>query len=163
MSGREIPTMPERLLLTARRNPLLAGAAAICLLWNPRPAFAGCKEKPTVQMDERTAESHLLAKKDPVLPSNAPQLVRLEKVVALVTVDRQGVICEVRAVKGPKRLRRIAVKTVKQHWRYRPFLLNWKPVVARFPVTVHFVLPKEERHVTAEASGGCAADKRAAA
>ena len=137
---------------------LLLAAFVVCLTGFPCGLDARCAEKPGVLMDERTAETHLLAKKDPVLPSNPPRLARMEKVVLLVTVDRKGVICDVKAVRGPKRLRRIAVRTVKEHWRYRPFLLNWKPVVAKFPVTVHFALPKEEPHVTAAGSSENAAN-----
>lgn len=100
-------------------------------------------------MDERTAETHLLSKQDPVLPAPVPALAHVRKVVLLVTVDRQGIICDVRPVAGPKALRRVAVNTVKKHWRYRPFLVDWKPVVARFPVSVKFVLPKSEPRLTA--------------
>ena len=104
-------------------------------------------------MDERTAETHLLAKRDPVLPAPVPALARRRKVVLLVTVDRQGVICDVRPMAGPKALRSAAVKTVKQHWSYRPFLVDWKPVVARFPVSVEFVLAEPEPRLTARRDG----------
>ncbi len=94
-------------------------------------------------MDERTAESHLLAKKDFVLPEEAPRHFRIEKVVVLITVDRDGDVCEVKAWKGRKDLRLSAVQIVKEHWRYRRFLVDWKPVVAQFPGTVNFLLSKE--------------------
>jgi hypothetical protein len=119
----------------------------------PRLFASGCSETPTVLMDERTAETHLLAKKDPGLPAHVPALARVRKVVLLVTVDRQGVICEVRPVAGPRELRRAAVKTVKKHWRYRPFLVDWKPVVTRFPVSVEFVLADPEPRLTAHRDG----------
>jgi len=121
----------------------------VCLALPPRLGGAACRERPTVLLDERTAETHLLAKKDPALPANAPALARVRKVVLLVTVDREGVICEVKPVAGPQGLRKSAVATVKKHWRYRPFLIDWKPVVAQFPVAVKFVLPKAEPHMTA--------------
>jgi hypothetical protein len=105
---------------------------------------AQCRESPTVLMDERTAETHLLARKDPELPTNAPRFVGVKKVMLLVTVDRKGRICEVRPVAGQQELRSRAVRAVKQHWRYRPFLVDWKPAVARFPVTVRFVSRKAE-------------------
>ena len=113
-------------------------------LGTPLSGDAQCAEEPSILMDERTAESHLLAKKDLVLPADVPELAKLREVVLLVTVDREGTICEVRPVLGPKELQAAAVKTVKQHWRYRRFLLDWKPVVAQFPVTVRFVLPKKQ-------------------
>ena len=88
-----------------------------------------------------------------MLPAPVPALARVRKVVLLVTVDRQGVICEVRPVAGPRGLRRAAVKTVTKHWRYRPFLVDWKPVVARFPVSVEFVLAEPEPRLTARRDG----------
>ena len=106
----------------------------VCVVRVPAAWAAGCSETPTVLMDERTAETHLLSKKDPVLPAQVPKPVLLRKVNLLVTVDREGTICEVRAVAGPKELRGLAIRTVRKHWRYRPFLVDWKPVAARFPV-----------------------------
>jgi len=119
----------------------------------PVAAAAQCRETPTVQMDERTARSHLLVKKDLVLPERIPKRFRIEKVVLLITVDREGAICEVQAKTGPKGLRHSAVQTVKEHWRYRRFLVDWKPVVAQFPVTVKFLLPKAPPSETAQGAG----------
>jgi len=127
-------------------------ASAFVLLFAlgvPRSSAAECSEEPTVLMDERTAESHLLSKKDLVLPADVPELAKLRTVVLLVTVDREGAVCEVKPVLGPKELQEAAAKTVKEHWRYRRFLLDWKPVVAQFPVTVRFMLPKNEPRLTA--------------
>ena len=103
-----------------------------------------CREKPAVQMDERAAESHLVARKDFKLPSSRSKLLRSDRVVVLVTVDPNGVICDARAVTGPKDLRALAVSAVRKHWRVRPFLVDWKPVVAQFPVSVRFVRPRNE-------------------
>jgi hypothetical protein len=131
------------------RKTLVGICLALFVLGIPRLWAFACPETPSVLMDERTAETHLLSKRDPVLPAQIPGLARVRKAVLLVTVDRQGVICDVRPVAGPKALRGIAVRTVKKHWRYRPFLVDWKPVVARFPVSVRFVLPREEPRLTA--------------
>ena len=131
------------------RKTLVGVCLALFVLGIPRLWASGCSETPSVLMDERTAETHLLSKRDPVLPAQVPGLARVRKVVLLVTVDRQGLICDVKPVAGPKALRRVAVNTVKKHWRYRPFLVDWKPVVARFPVSVRFVLPQEEPRLTA--------------
>jgi hypothetical protein len=95
-------------------------------------------------MNEETAASHLLAKRDPQLPAGKGGFGGIEKVVLVVTVDRQGSICHLRAVSGRASLRNLAVAQVKEHWRYRPFFVNGKAVVAQFPVTVRFVPRKEE-------------------
>ena len=131
-------------------------ASAVVLIFAlgvPRSSAAQCSEEPTILMDERTAESHLLAKKDLGLPPELPNQVQVRTVVLLVTVDREGTICAVRPVLGPKELQETAAKTVKEHWRYRQFLLDWKPVVAQFPVTVKFALPRDEPRLTAAMRG----------
>ncbi len=118
------------------------GLAALCWATSflvPTSAAAQCRETPSVHMDEQTAESHLLAKRDPELPPGASGLVQRRKVVVLVTVDRQGVVCDVKPLTGQRELRKAAVAAVKKHWKYRPFLVDWKPVSARFPVSVVFV------------------------
>ncbi len=101
-------------------------------------AVAACKEKPTVWMDEATAASHLLSKRDLVAPTARP-LTRIAEVVLMVTVDREGAICDAQPLTGPKDVKAAAVKIVLDHWRYRRFLVDWKPVVAQFPVTVKAV------------------------
>ncbi|MBI1940502.1 MAG: hypothetical protein HYS33_03215 [Acidobacteria bacterium] len=126
-----------------------AALVLICAIGMPESGTAQCSEEPTILMDERTAESHLVSKKDLGLPPELPKQVQVRTVVLLVTVDREGAICEVKPVLGPKELQETAVKTVKQHWRYRRFLLDWKPVVAQFPVTVKFALPRDEPRLTA--------------
>jgi hypothetical protein len=133
-------------------KPCWLGAFGL-LLAAPAFAAAVCGETPAVQMDERTAASHLLAKKDLVLPKQMPEDFRIEKVVLIITVDREGTICEVKPTSGPKHLREAAIRTVRKHWRYRPFLVGWKPVVAQFPVSVRFVLPQAEPRLTARLEG----------
>lgn len=102
-------------------------------------------------MDEPTAASHLLSKQGPALPEAIPVLTRIRKVVLLVTVDRKGGVCDVKPVWGPPELRKPARQIVKDHWRYRPFLVDWKPVVAQFPVTVIFLPPKRDPYWVAGA------------
>lgn len=142
-------SMARHIGVQALRITLVCWCATLFVPLVTRLWAAGCAETPSVLMDERTADTHLLAKKDPVLPAYVPALARVHKVVLLVTVDREGAICDVRPVSGPKALRKLAVRTVKKHWRYRPFLVDWKPVVVRFPVSVRFVLPQTEPRLTA--------------
>jgi hypothetical protein len=122
----------------------------ILVLLTPGVCAAQCGETPAVEMDERTAKSHLLAKREPELPAGVDRLLRRRVVIVLVTVDREGAICDARPVRGPEELRKAAVEAVKKHWKYRPFLVNWKPVVARFPVSVTFAAPKKEPNLKAK-------------
>ena len=129
------------------RRVFLDGSVLFVLLGAAQLGWARCREKPTVFLDERTAATHLLAKIDPELPAPANQLALAEPVVLRVTVDRRGVICNLEPMSGPPELHRLARNTVKKHWRYRPFRLNWKRVVAQFPATVRFNPPRREPRV----------------
>ncbi len=123
----------------------------------PTALAAACREKPEVQMDERSGESHLVAKKNPELPPSHSRLLRLHRVVVVVTVDREGAICDAKAVRGPEDLRGLAVSAVKKHWKYRPFLVDWEPVVAQFPVSVTFVRLRAAPELRAGLGGPCSA------
>lgn len=129
-------------------------ATSAVLLWlvvagPPAVPARECREKVEVQMDERAAESHIVASKNPELPPSHSKLLRSEKVVVLVIVDRKGTVCNARAIKGPEELRELATDAVRKHWKFRPFLVNWKPVVAQFPVTIRFVRLRGEPEVRA--------------
>ena len=108
-----------------------------------------CREEPRIQLNERAALSHLVAKRDAVLPERWPRRARLPRVVVRVRVDRQGEICSVRAVAGPPELMPHAVRTVRKHWRFRPFRVDWKPTAAEFSVSVKFVPPRRDLRLVA--------------
>lgn len=118
----------------------MAGALLVLTLAGSQAGIAHCTEKPTVWMSEQTAASHLLASRPYVFPAEVPLLARIRSVIVTVTVNRAGRICNAKASAGPMRLRKAAEEVVKTSWRYRPFLLDHKPVVVQFPVTVNFLL-----------------------
>lgn len=57
-------------------------------------------------------------------------------VVLAVTISKSGTVDEVRAVSGPAVLVPVSIAAVKK-WRYRPYLINGKPV--RFHTQIAFV------------------------
>ncbi len=113
------------------------------LLVHPLLALAECPEKPSLWLDGPTAALHLLTKHDAELPTGKVRLRGVQRVVLLVTADREGMICQAKAVSGREDLADLAVAHVKKYWRYRPFLLDWKPATTQFPVTLKF-LPRKE-------------------
>lgn len=120
----------------------LAGAVtAVWALALARPAEPACRERPLVLLDEGTAAQHLVSKRDPVLPDKADVIPGFHRVALLISVDRRGNVCDLRPLWGSGNLTGVALKTVKVHWSYRPFLLDRKPVPAQFPVTVNFIAP----------------------
>jgi len=77
---------------------------------------------------------------EPVYPPDARQ-ARLEGTVKLhVVVGANGEIQSFRAVSGPESLAQAAMNAVRE-WRYRPTLLNGKPVETQEDVTFVFRLP----------------------
>lgn len=136
-----------RVLSMFRRRSYALATLLILVFAASQQGLAQCSEKPTVWMSEYTAASHLLASRKFVFPAEAPMLARIRTVVITVSVNRTGAICKAKATSGPSELRQAAEQNVKSYWRYRPFLLDGKPVVVQFPVTVSFVLSADKRNV----------------
>jgi hypothetical protein len=132
----------------ARRRGCIVGALFFLLLAASQAGLAECTEKPTVWMNERTAASHLLSSRKIVFPAVVPVLAHIRSVVVIVTINRTGGVCEARAEAGPTELRAAAEKIARTSWRYRPFLLDWKPVVVQIPVTVNFVISLDRKDRT---------------
>lgn len=126
------------------------GALLILAFVVSEAGIAQCTEKPTVWMGEHTASSHLLAGRNFVFPAKTPVLAHIRSVIVRVTVNRKGKICEAKATAGPMQFREAAEKVVKTSWRYRPFLLDRKPVVVQFPVTLNFLLSADKDVKTLE-------------
>jgi TonB family protein len=78
-------------------------------------------------------------------PPNYPRLAKLTHiqgpVVLQVFISKDGTVDHVNAVKG-HRLLRGAAKNAVQRWRYRPYLVNGRPVEVATIVTVDFSLDK---------------------
>ena len=76
----------------------------------------------------------------PTYPRQALPL-RLEGPVVLdATVSESGRLENVKVVSGHSLLARAAIDAVSQ-WRYRPYLLNGKPVRMQTKITVNFKMP----------------------
>lgn len=76
----------------------------------------------------------------PVYPRQALPL-RLEGPVVLdATVSENGQLEDVKAVSGHAILAHAALDAVRQ-WRYRPYLLNGKPIRMQIKITVNFKMP----------------------
>jgi protein TonB len=60
-------------------------------------------------------------------------------VMLQVTVNEQGLVSQVKLIRGHPMLNQAAIDAVSQ-WRYSPTLLNGEPVPVIATVTVNFVL-----------------------
>ena len=85
--------------------------------------------------------SHLIESRPPRYPKLA-RLAHIQGPVVLQAfISKNGTVDHVEAVKGHRLLRGAAKNAVKQ-WRYRPYLLNGRPVEVATIVTVNFRLEK---------------------
>ena len=76
----------------------------------------------------------------PIYPRQALPL-RIEGPVVLdATVNENGLLEDVKVVSGHALLAQAAIDAVRQ-WRYRPYLLNGKPVRMQTKITVNFKMP----------------------
>jgi TonB family protein len=76
----------------------------------------------------------------PIYPRQALPL-RIEGPVVLdATVNENGLLEDVKLVSGHALLAQAAIDAVRQ-WRYRPYLLNGKPVRMQTKITVNFKMP----------------------
>ena len=87
-------------------------------------------------------EGVVVRRVEPIYPSQA-RTARLEgSVVLQATVAENGTVHDVKVISGPPLLARAAESAVAR-WRYRPFLLNGKPIPMRTEITVDFKLPAQ--------------------
>ncbi|HZP62989.1 MAG TPA: TonB family protein [Terriglobales bacterium] len=94
----------------------------------------------TVPVSTGVTEGVLVRRVPPIYPAAALPL-RLEGAVVLkATIGQDGRVRNVSAVSGHPALTRAAIAAVKE-WRYKPYLLNGKPVPMQTEITVNFKQP----------------------
>jgi TonB family protein len=90
-------------------------------------------------LSEHEANARLTHKVEPRYSALA-RMARVQGVVVLrVVIDKYGKIAHAQPISGPPILAPDALDAV-QHWRYRPFLLNGRPVRVETTVSLHFRL-----------------------
>lgn len=92
-----------------------------------------------VQVTSRIAEGMLLQKVMPLYPVIAKATRKEGTVVLQATISTGGTIENLRVVSGDQMLIQAAMEAVR-NWRYRPYLLNGKPVEVETTVNVVFKL-----------------------
>jgi TonB family protein len=91
-------------------------------------------------ISQGVSEGAIAHRVTPVYPRQALPL-RLEGPVVLdATVTENGQLEDVKVVSGHAMLAQAAVDAVRQ-WRYRPYLLNGKPIRMQTKITVNFKMP----------------------
>jgi TonB family protein len=100
----------------------------------PLPQFAG-------PISQGFSGGVLVHKVQPIYPRQAVPL-RLEGSVLLqATVAENGAVRDLKVTSGHPMLARAGIEAVSQ-WRYRPFLLNGKPIQKQVDISIDFKMPK---------------------
>ncbi|HLK32887.1 MAG TPA: TonB family protein [Terriglobales bacterium] len=86
-------------------------------------------------------ESMLLQKVLPVYPARARRDGVEGQVILQAVIGRDGTIASLHPLQGPPELAAAAIDAV-QHWRFRPYQLNGKPVEVETNIRLNFQLPK---------------------
>ncbi|MGB9075162.1 MAG: TonB family protein [Terriglobales bacterium] len=93
-----------------------------------------------VTVSQGISQGYLIHRVAPVYPAQA-LMTRLQgKVVLDALIAEDGTVQDLKVVQGDPVLARAALEAV-QHWRYKPFELNRKPVKMSTTITVKFSLP----------------------
>lgn len=83
----------------------------------------------------------LLQKVLPVYPAQARREGVQGEVVLKAVIAKDGTIASLSPLQGPQQLTAAAMDAV-QHWRFRPYQLNGKPVEVETNIRLNFQLPK---------------------
>ncbi|HET9409231.1 MAG TPA: energy transducer TonB [Candidatus Sulfotelmatobacter sp.] len=94
-----------------------------------------------VRVSQGVSVGMLIHKVQPVYPIEARRNGIQGTVVLRAVINTEGRIESLSVISGPKELTQAAIGAVQQ-WRYRPYLLAGKPVVADTQVQVNFQLKR---------------------
>ncbi len=83
----------------------------------------------------------LLQKVLPMYPARARRDGVQGQVVLKAVIGKDGTIADLQPLQGPQELSAAAMDAV-QHWRFRPYELNGKPVEVETDIRLNFQLPK---------------------
>ncbi|MBV8771920.1 MAG: TonB family protein [Deltaproteobacteria bacterium] len=94
----------------------------------------------SVVVSQGVSQGLLLKKVPPVYPPMAVRLRKEGAVQLLATINKQGLISNVKVISGDSILAKSATDAVLQ-WKYRPYLLNGQPVEMETQITINFQTP----------------------
>jgi TonB family protein len=94
----------------------------------------------TTPVSQGVTNGVLTHRVQPIYPSQAIPLRLGGAVVLDATITEDGKVRDLRLVRGNRTLAQSAIDAVSQ-WRYKPFLLNGKPVPMKTQITVDFKAP----------------------
>jgi TonB family protein len=141
-AARSIPSLPPEGSLLVYENGkevfrLTPGASA-----GPKEVHrASVAPEEIVELSTEAAEGSLLNRVEPQYPEEARQQQIQGAVVLEVRIAPDGSVQEVTVLSGPLLLAQAATGAVKQ-WRFKPRLVNGRPVEMQTRITLKFQLPR---------------------
>jgi TonB family protein len=115
-------------------SPTAPGAADASS--TPAPE-TGSEPPQKLRVSQGVMESNILHRVEPAYPPEARRNHIQGNVVLRVIIGRDGRVHDVKAVSGPRELIEASIGAVQQ-WRYRPYLLQGKPVEVETTIKVQF-------------------------
>jgi len=115
------------------RQPLPSSASAL----NPLSLIVGAQP---VSVPEELSASMVIQRVPPTYPQQAVQARLQGPVVLQARIGADGVVRELKLVRGYLVLGRAAYDAVRQ-WRYKPYIVNGRAVETQTYVTLNFQLP----------------------
>jgi protein TonB len=111
---------------------------------NPKATLEATTPKTAIAITRMRVSSGVLAgliqkKVDPIYPQDAKDLHIQGTVILHVIVDDQGNVSSIGLVAGPGMLAPATIDAVSQ-WKYKPYMLNGKPIELDSTVEVRFTL-----------------------
>ena len=134
-------------IAAAAAFPLAACGSAYALAMHVNATESGSfgisasTSTPTVQVTAREMEANVISKQVPKYPADAKRAGIQGKVVLGAVINEKGEVERLKVVSGPKQLRQSALDAVQQ-WKYKPYLVNGKPVAVRTTINVTYTLQK---------------------
>lgn len=88
-----------------------------------------------IRVSEGVSNALVNTRVQPVYPSDAAKV--RGQVVLAATISSSGDVVTLQVVSGPPILTHAAIDAAKQ-WKYRPYLLNGKPIEVDTQITINF-------------------------
>ncbi|MGA8042010.1 MAG: M56 family metallopeptidase [Terracidiphilus sp.] len=95
----------------------------------------------TVKVPAKEMEANVISKQAPKYPADAKRARIQGKVVLSAVISEKGDVEQLKVVSGPKELCQSALDAVQQ-WKYKPYLINGKPVAVQTTINVTYRLAK---------------------
>jgi protein TonB len=104
---------------------------------DPRPVEVRIVPQEPARVGGKSQELRRISSPPPVYPAFAKEQHVSGAVALEATVDKQGAVTQVNALRGHPYLVRAAKDAVLK-WRYQPAMLNGQPIEAKVTITINF-------------------------